>query len=539
MIGIRMPKSQFYLPTIFCHDNLPVLEGIDSETIDLIYLDPPFNKNEDFNRPLDKKFKEEIVEFLNDFNVFNAQHGGEICDEILKWRDDYAQPSFEDTWDSDDNVRQGLDWIAKIIDEQKDCIVSYLEGLGLLANKKCIAKGYLSYIAFMAVRLIEMKRILKPTGSIYLHCDSTMSHHIKMLMDMIFGEPNFRNEIIWKRTNNPKGSQYKAKKYGIMTDTIFYYVKSDRGFFDIDAAKNPLSAKELKEKYHEQDELGRFYEGPIVRSESMGVRPNLTYAYKGFTPTWGWRMEKDKLMALDKAGDLGWREKGTPYRKLRAKQDKGHPIYNLWDDISRVQGHEWTGYPTQKPIKLLERIIQASSKEGDLVLDPFCGCATTCIAAHKLKRRYIGIDISKAAYVITIYRIFKEEFGWASGNLITNDEKITTYKRVVPRFTNQTPERDVKEPLPKKKYIYLISNHKLMPGELKVGQSNNPERRKGGYDTGDSSRGYKLEFMEEYTNYNEVEKRTLAHFPRAKGEWIKAEVQEVKDFIKSIGKTKA
>jgi DNA modification methylase len=258
--------------------------------------------------------------------------------------------------------------------------------------------GIQNYIAWMEPRLAECQRILKNTGSMYLHCDWHANAHLRIQMDKIFGENNLVNEIIWKRTSHPKGSQFKARKFGVATDTIFFYSKTDQNVFNSAESKRKLTEGELGSKYDQKDAQGRYYPAPIIRSASMGTRPNLVYEYKGFTPgPYGWRMTKAKLMELDKEGNLGWTSKSTPFRKLRPINDEGNPIYNLWEDIPRVGPGENFGYPTQKPEALLERIIKASSNPMDVVLDPFCGCGTAIAVAHKLGRRWIGVDVSPTA----------------------------------------------------------------------------------------------------------------------------------------------
>ena len=240
-----------------------------------------------------------------------------------------------------------------------------------------------------------MHRILKPTGSIYLHCDSTASHYIKTCMDAIFGKKNFRNDIVWQRASGrAKGSQHESRSLGRDTDSIFHYSKSDA--FIHNAVIRPLTEAEEIEKFPIIDSNGRSYntDTPIFCSPSMGARANLCYEYKGVVnphPS-GWRVSKETLIEMDKAGYIIWRGSRTPLRKAYADEYKGKPIGSLWTDIPIAAGNERTGSPDQKPLKLYERIIQASSNEGALVLDPFCGCATTIIAAKELKRRWIGID---------------------------------------------------------------------------------------------------------------------------------------------------
>jgi DNA modification methylase len=270
----------------------------------------------------------------------------------------------------------------------------------------------MAYLAMMAVRLIELHRVLKPTGSLYLHCDPTASHYLKILMDAIFGAFFFRNEIIWLRSKNPKGSQHKAIRWGSSTDTILFYAKSAKNALDVDAAKSVSSTSEIAQRYPNVDELGRWADGPILRSDSMGTRPNLVYEYKSFTPgPAGWRMELEELIKVDEASDLYWTSEGRPRRKIRPVESELNPLSNCWTDIAPInsQAQERLGYPTQKPLTLLDRIIRASSNEGDVVLGPFCGCGTTIHAAQKLKRQWIGIDITHLAIAL-IERRLKEAF---------------------------------------------------------------------------------------------------------------------------------
>jgi len=322
-------------------DNLEILKNIESESVDLIYADPPFFSNRDY--------------------------------EVI-WGDEGEIRSFEDRWAGD---------------------ISH-------------------YIGWLRERVEEMYRVLKPTGVMFLHCDWHASHYIKVdILDRkdLFGRNNFLNEIIWKRTNTPKGSQYENRQFGNVTDSIFFYAKSKNYFFDDRIIRTQIDEDELEKKYSKTDEKGMYYEYPILRSKSKGKRPNLVYEYKGFTPPdYGWVVNKEKLIEIDERGDLGWRTNGQPFRKFRPDEDPGLIIDNLWDDILRIQSNskEAIGYPTQKPEALLERIILCASKEGDLVLDPFVGGGTTVVVADKLNRRWIGIDQSVMAVKVTDLRLKKQ-----------------------------------------------------------------------------------------------------------------------------------
>lgn len=332
---------------IFWGDNLQVMSHLLKQfrgKVDLIYIDPPFDSKADYKKSIHLR-------------------SGASCEND---QGSFEEKQYTDIWTND------------------------------------------SYLQFMFERLVLLRELMSSSGAIYLHCDWHKSHHLRCLLDEVFGAGNFRNEITWVRSTNPKGSQHKSNKYDVFTDTIFCYAKSDEHEIDTDAIRIPLTAEELDEKYFRVDEKGRFYDGPIVSSLSMGARPTLVYEYKGYTPPIsGWRVTKDNLTAIDNAGDLGWTANSKPFRKLRPEDDKGRPIGNFWADISLInsQSNERLGYPTQKPEQLLERIITASSKPGSLVFDCFMGSGTTQAVAMKLGRRFIGADINLGALQTTTKRL--------------------------------------------------------------------------------------------------------------------------------------
>jgi len=348
-------------------DNLEVLrDAIEDEGVDLVYLDPPFNSNAGYN-------------------VLFKSASGAAADASIE--------AFDDTWTWGEASKNALLDIDGGTNRQLQVMMRAMhDALG--------DSPLMAYLAMMAVRLVELHRVLKETGSLYLHCDPTASHYLKLVLDAVFGAEHFRNEIVWRRYNRPKGSQFAARKYGTATDTIFFYTKSSEFFFDIDAVRPSLSEAELDDMYPNRDAKGRYMSGPMLRSGSMGARPNLVFEYKGFTPgPAGWRMTREKVAALDAAGDVYWTASGQPRRKVRPTGDHGAVIDSLWTDIEALQSQaqERLGYPTQKPRALLERIIAASSKPGGVVLDPFCGCGTAVDAAQKLGRRWIGIDVTHIA----------------------------------------------------------------------------------------------------------------------------------------------
>lgn len=299
----------------------------------------------------------------------------------------YIDPPFDVGADFSMNIEIGGDTFTKkpnILEE-----IAYRDTWG---------KGADSFIAMIYERLVLIRDLLADDGSIYVHCDWRVNSYIRLVLEEIFGNKNFRSEITWVRSTNPKGSQYVSQKYDVYTDTIYYFAKNENTTLNLGQIRIPLTDDEIKEKYRYKDDKGAYYDGPIVRSMSMGNRPTMVYEYKGYTPpSCGWRVNPNTLAEIDLRGDLGWTSSGKPFRKLRPEDDKGKPIGNFWNDISLInsQAVERIGYPTQKPEALLERIIKASSNEGDLVADFFCGSGTTLAAAEKLGRKWIGSDLGK------------------------------------------------------------------------------------------------------------------------------------------------
>jgi DNA modification methylase len=304
----------------------------------------------------------------------------------------------------------GADYVRQVVLREAKNIIG-LEGEGYTLGEQIQYADIWTndtFLQFMYERLSLIKELLSEDGSLFVHCDWRKNQYLRLLLDEIFGSENFRNEITWVRSTNPKGSQHKSNRFDVYTDTILYYACSPDTPIDLDAARIPLTEEELKEKYFRTDEKGFFYDGPIVSSFSMGPRPTLVYEYKGYTPPpSGWRVRREVLERIDQAGDLGWTASGKPFRKLRPGDDKGKPIGNFWDDISLInsQAGERVGYPTQKPEALVRRIVMASTNPGDLMLDCFIGSGTTAVVAQKLGRRWIGADINKGAVQTTTKRL--------------------------------------------------------------------------------------------------------------------------------------
>ena len=371
---------------LYYGDCLTILQDFPLASVDLIYLDPPFNSNRAYNA------------------IYKDETGRPLPDQI---------EAFCDMWELDDERERAIKAMPVLMRESGiDDDTAELWRLWMRALRHTQPR-LLAYLSYMAQRLLVMHRILKPTGSLYLHCDPTASHYIKALLDGLFRHQNFQAEITWKRTS----SHNDSKGWGRVTDTILFYSKSEQRTW------NPLTVPHdesyVRRFYRDEDARGRFRLDHIIRTESMGERPNLAYEYNGYTPRWGWRMTREKLEALDADGLLIWSKTGRPYRKRYLS--RGQRPTNLWADIPNISGRsrERMGYATQKPLALLERIIAASSNPGDVILDPFCGCASTLEAAQRLGRRWIGIDIAIHAIKRVASVRLKERCGLIEGEDFT------------------------------------------------------------------------------------------------------------------------
>lgn len=351
--------------TLYYGDNLEVLQQhVASESVDLVYLDPPFNSN-------------------RNYNVIFGRH------KTLPSSDTAQIQAFDDTWH----------WTPST-DEQYKTLVSggtfNRVADALTAMRTLLGENdAMAYLVNMAPRLVELHRVLKPTGSLWLHCDPTMSHYLKILLDAIFGPDRFRNEIVWRRTA-VKGDA--RARFGRNHDIILYYAASVNATF---AGGSSPHSDEYKARFRHDDHDGRgpYQDAPL---DSPNPRPNLTYEYKGYTPPRnGWRVSLAEMERLDADGRLIFPVKQTARirRKLYMSEQPGVPLDDVWSDIPPInsQAAERLGYPTQKPLALLERILRSGSNEGDIVLDPFCGCGTSIDAAVRLKRQWVGIDITYIA----------------------------------------------------------------------------------------------------------------------------------------------
>jgi DNA modification methylase len=322
--------------------------------------------------------------------VLFKERGGRMSDAQIH--------AFEDTWKWGLDAERALKDIVEAGGPVSQTMQAFRTATG--------TNDMLAYLAMMAPRLVELRRVLKPTGSIYLHCDPTASHYLKILMDATFGPVNFINEIVWQRTS----SHNDSRKWMAVHDVILYYSRSDERVWNPTFTEHNRAYVDSFYRY--EDKRGRYRLHEIIRTASMGPRPNLAYEYKGYRPQWGWRMVRAKVEALDRDNRIQWSKSGRPYLKRYLAEQEGNPIRTVITDIPPVgaQAAERLGYPTQKPEALLERIIKASSDKGDLVLDPFGGCGTAVIAAQRLGRRWIGIDITHLA-INLMKRRLRDTFG--------------------------------------------------------------------------------------------------------------------------------
>lgn len=351
---------------LYFGDNLDILrEYFPAECVDLIYLDPPFNSQATYNV------------------LFGEKNGSQSQAQIT---------AFEDTWHWGPESQNAYSELIDRADKLSDLIEALQRFLG--------ANDMMAYLVMMAIRLAELHRVLKPKGSIYLHCDPLASHYLKLIMDAVFGFQCYHAEIIWKRFSS-HGNVYK--NYGKVHDVVLFYSKTQTTKWN-----QPYAA--LKEDYvtghftHQESDTGRRYRLQNVLNPNKD-RPNLTYEWNGHLRVWKWT--KDRMQELHDQGRLYYSSTGYPALKQYLDESKGQKVDDVWNDIKPLthSGKERLGYPTQKPEALLERIISASSNEGDLVLDPFCGCGTTIAVAERLRRRWIGIDITYLAITLVRNRL--------------------------------------------------------------------------------------------------------------------------------------
>lgn len=367
-----MTSDQHWKNILYYGDNLEIMRNhVKDESITLIYLDPPFNSQASYNI------------------LFAEKNGTASAAQI---------EAFEDTWHYDMSAESSY-WEA--VKYGPKALAELLQALrGSLG-----ASDMMAYIVMMAVRLVEMRRVLASDGSIFLHCDPTASHYLKLVMDSIFGPKYFRNEIIWKRTL-PHGNV--RQMFGRSHDVIFFYCKGDKPVWN--QQFDPHRKEYIEQFYRYTDpDTGRRYRLVSCINPNPN-RPNLTYEWNEVTKVWKWT--KERMKKADEEGLLVYSKNGIPSYKNYLDEMKGTAMQDVWEDIPPLMGssRERLGYQTQKPEALLERIIKASSNEGDVVMDPFCGCGSAIAVAEKLHRRWIGIDITHLAITLMKRRL-EDTFG--------------------------------------------------------------------------------------------------------------------------------
>ena len=352
--------------TLYHGDNLKFMRAMNSETVDLIATDPPFNKGRDFHATPDSLA---------------------------------AGAKFQDRWSWEQDVHE--EWVDQIKDDFPH-VMHVIQG-----SRSSYGDDMGAFLCFMAVRLIAMRRLLKPTGSIYLHCDPTASHYLKELMDAVFGKKNFRNEITWQRSN----SHNTARRYANVAEVILYYTRSKEFVWN---QQYQAYGENQRARFRFTDDDGRAFK----LDDLTASRPDSDsgkFEWRGTLPPpsrgWGYKLEQLESWWAD--GRIAVKRDGTPRMdglKVYLDESPGKPLINIWTDVQRIPNtsRERTGYPTQKPVALYERIIKVSSNEGDIVLDPFAGCATTLVASERLGRQWVGIDIWEKAHEIVTGRLEHE-----------------------------------------------------------------------------------------------------------------------------------
>ncbi len=359
-----MPTNKLYYG-----DNLDILRNRDhfpDACVDLIYLDPPFNSNRNYNV------------------LFKDESGKQAESQIT---------AFEDTWHWGTTAEQTFNELV-IGDHASERVGKTIAALREIVGTNQV----MAYLVMMTARLVELHRVLKPTGSLYLHCDPTASHYLKIILDSIFGATNFRNEITWRRTRAHNDSN--LTRYGAIHDIILFYSKSNEWIFNKIYTERNENAPKTHDLYQHTD--GKLYRKGDCRAPG-GRGPQ--YEWNGHVQNW--RFTQEEAKRLEAEGKIVYSKSGMPRVLRPVDLTKGSQLQDLWIDIDPPNSgsSELLNYPTQKPVALLERIISASSNPDDVVLDPFCGCGTAIAAAQKLGRSWLGIDVTHLSIALQKYRL--------------------------------------------------------------------------------------------------------------------------------------
>ena len=390
---------------LYFGDNLHVLrDHLADESVDLIYLDPPFNSKRDYNLLFKSPPKSKpVAANVSSLQSKSSQSG--LTSAATTEFSSAQITAFEDSWHWGEQAEREFD---EILNGKNTDLAQMMRALRSFLGEN----DMMAYLTMMANRLLELHRVLKPTGSLYLHCDPTASHYLKIVLDGVFGKENYQNEIIWKRTTTHSDS----KTWSRVADSIFFYTKSDS--FAWNTPHEEHSEEYAESRYGNKEADGRRY--MLDNMTSPNPRPNMMYEWKGFPfPEKGWRFSRETMAKLDAEGRIWYPQTKTgeldltkrPRIKRYLDEMEGGVMGTVWTDISPInsQAQERLGYPTQKPLALLERIICTSSNPGGVVLDPFCGCGTAVHAAQKNNRKWIGIDITHLA-ISLIEKRLKDAF---------------------------------------------------------------------------------------------------------------------------------
>ena len=357
---------------LFIADNLNLLRALDKESIDLICIDPPFAKNQTFTGslkpPLTDEERQRELDTLGEWDIHN-QHNAENAG--IEWPDADNTGGFSDIWRWEDDVHE--DWVNRIEDDYP-ALAKVID-----ATRTAHSEDMAAYLTYMAIRIIEMYRVLKLIGGIYLHCDTTASHYLKMTMDAIFGVENFKNEIVWKRPS----AHSDAKACGRTHDIILAYAKEGAGF-TWNKQYQSYAPEYVKSHYRYKTEEGRLYRTDNLTA--TGLRGG-GYEWNGVIRIW--RRPRESMEALHNGGRIRYTRNGVAEYIRYLDEMPGVPLQDVCADMPPInsQARERTGYPTQKPVALAERIIKASSNPGDVVLDCFAGCAYVPVAAERNGRQ--------------------------------------------------------------------------------------------------------------------------------------------------------
>ena len=417
---------------LFIADNISLLRSLDNETIDLICIDPPFAKNQTFignlRPPLSDEERQRELDTLRAWDIYNER---DAVRAGIDWPDSQDTGRFRDIWRWENDVHE--EWLTRIEDDYSELanVINTTRG----AHGESMA----AYLTYMAIRFIEMHRVLKPTGSLYIHCDPTASHYLKLTIDAIFGSGNFKNEIVWKRS----AAHSDAKACGRTHDIIFSYGKNGRNA-TWNTQYQSYDAEYVQSHYRYVDAAGRRYRTDNLTATGLSGG-GYEYEWNGVTRIW--RRPRESMQALHDEGRIRYTRNGVAEYIRYLDEMPGVRLQDVWADLPPInsQARERTGYPTQKPVALAERIVLASSNPGDVVLDCFAGCAYVPVAAERNGRQWIACDMSPRA--LTVLRRQFAKFNYAvDGEQQTESPLLVVEADITTRGPNDLPERTDEDP---------------------------------------------------------------------------------------------